>query len=235
MRRLPSWMTDKYLRKGDCPLYHYGVPIRTDKLREYGVKNDLINLNGGLLSFPRSIPRILSHIAKRCDGPVKLHHALITHPRNTGVIALFTNFTQHRRQRSPDEEAAIFQAIVAEVGLSPHLKPLWYWDIEEPETMGMNTVRSNIFLVELCSLEREQPCPIPREVLRHVKKKWGPESLNQGVEPESSDEEIKAQLSSEYESETDFESSDDEESDAEESTGGDETAKMSDAESAVKT
>ncbi|EIN08086.1 hypothetical protein PUNSTDRAFT_144521 [Punctularia strigosozonata HHB-11173 SS5] len=118
IKRLPMWMTDKYLHKDDCPLFHYGIPVSVRQLGAYGIKQGIYNTNEDAIM-----------------------HRVVMHPRHFGVIALYNNFDKHRLQPSPDKEAAIIQTIIAELGLSPNLQPRWYWDLEVPMTEKLGTKR----------------------------------------------------------------------------------------------
>lgn len=139
IRRLPTWMTDKYLRKGDCPLFHYGIPLPVDMLIDYGHKNGLLDDVTDSFAYFRAFPHIVSLLAERCHAPLK--YATVSHPRHFGVVALYNNFNVNQFRRSSYDEEMILKNIRDELGLSPNSQPLWYYDANTPRTEDLDTVR----------------------------------------------------------------------------------------------
>lgn len=236
IRRLPPWMTDKYLRKGDCPLFHYGVPVPVETLVAYGVKNGLLDDDKDKIAIVYALSLIVSLLAERCRAP--LRYALVSHTRHFGVVALHNNLNVNRLRRSPDKEDIILQNIRDELGLSPNSQPLWYYDFDVPHTENLDTVRCFHASCRAPLTLNRQRHTIPKIVIRHVKKKFGSAYLHDKAELESSDEELKAKLTPDAEIETEAGELDDEESGTEtDSSYCDQSTEMeiSDVGGAVKT
>lgn len=147
IKRLPTWMTHKYLHKDDCPIFHYGIPVSVQQLRTYGIKQGLYKDNVDAIIVGLTVSWPISHLADHCGIP--LQHAVVMHPRHNGVIALYNNFDKHQLQTTPDKEAAIIQTIITELGLSPNSRALWYWDLEVPMEEKLGTVCSIVAFAKL--------------------------------------------------------------------------------------
>ncbi|EIN08984.1 hypothetical protein PUNSTDRAFT_134157 [Punctularia strigosozonata HHB-11173 SS5] len=134
-------MYDEYLRREDCPLFHYGLGVSLDRFRAYGIKHKLFNSKDAQddVRVVCHVRRMVDLIAKRGNAK-PLRYTIIHHYHFTRMIAFYTNFNKYESPLTPDEVARIVAFIKAELDLPSDSEALWYWDCENPSTATSDTL-----------------------------------------------------------------------------------------------
>ncbi|KAI0043145.1 hypothetical protein FA95DRAFT_441311 [Auriscalpium vulgare] len=110
-----------------APKVHFGLFVSHKRLLEYALEEEILPPD----FKPTTYFRAVAHVMKHLRNLTRVRSLYLATPwsaeTDTFVVALYNNHTMRKRKFPDDFEAALLEAIAAELDLHDSAK--WYWDV----------------------------------------------------------------------------------------------------------